>query len=291
MKLGDYFYLFSVEVVNPENGEMIKRLEFCDSAELAAEAAKNYEKKLKKNQEIWICPCMMGQSKAFPPDIDCTCVEYYATPYNGCYTKTYIEDIKRSIRGIAPQKGYAKYWPVQKKIDTPYAKKNNNLSSYVFTVTQNDNNYVVMRRAKKAVEDGDIIVPYGRALCRQCWNNVKHCVCKKLPTTFTDTDELIQPAIILLNRKGYFTNYSCEGHNWQRSEAYVSFLVQYKFPIPLPEYWYESGNCIRLHYKNAAKDNENFEQVRERKMREFCEWTKILPIREESFRQPNVAKP
>ncbi len=283
MKIGDYFYLFSVEVVKPD-GELVKRLEFCDSVELAAEAAQKYEKKLKKNEEIWISPCMIGQSKVFPPDISCTYVDYYATPYNGRYTKTYIEDIKRSVRGMAPALSYAKYWPVSKKIDTPYAKKNNNLSSCVFIADSNDNNYVITRKTKKSAKEGDTIVPYGRALCTKCWNNVKHCVCKKFPTTFTDVDELIQPAIILLNRKGYFTNFSCEGHSWQDSEAYVSFVVHYKLPIPLPEYWYKEGSIIRLNYKNAARDNENFTEVRERKMQEFATWAESLPVREESFK-------
>ncbi len=276
MKVGDYFFLFSVEVVNPD-GVLQKRLEFCDTIEKAGETAQKHDKKLKKNEEIWIVPYGIGQSKSDPPTLGGTNCDYFVTPANNRYTKAYFNEIKYMLRSTAPDSKYCTNHLKKPGYQPPYAKKNNNLSNYVFVAASEDNNYTITRKTKKQVEDTDIIVSYKRALCTHCMNNVKHCCCSKLPTIFTDIDENIQEAIVLLNRKGYFTSYCCEGHDWIHNQAYICFQAHFKFPLELPPYWFEEGNTIRLNYKEALEGNENFEEVKMRKMEEFLEWAKALP--------------
>ena len=280
MRVGDYFFVFSVEVVNSE-GTLLKRLEFCDSIEQAGETAQKYEKKLKKNEEIWFVPYGVGQCKADPPTLDATYVDYFTTPDNNRYTKAYYSDIKYRLRSAAPSSKYSTEFTKRRRVCTPYGKMNRNLSAYVFVV--GGDSYTIVRKTKKAVTDTDTIVSYKRAMCQRCWNNVKHCCCEDLPVGFYNIDENIQPAIIWLNRKGYYTNSCCEGHSWMSSDACVSFLHHYKFPIDLPEHWYEEGNAIHLSYKDAVEGNESFEEVKKRKMDELTEWAKNLPEFEKSF--------
>ena len=276
MKVGDFFYLFSVEVVNKQ-GNIIKRLEFCDSIEKAGEAARKYKNKLKKNEEIWFVPYCIGQTKAEDPTFGTVMVDVFYPPKNDNYTKTYYESIKRQIRSSTPSSGYSRGFLMKPRITTPYAQKNNKLSNFVFTAERADENYHIFRKTKKEVSEGDIIVPYQRALCIKCWNNIKHCVCDKLPNVLVDVDENIQEAIILLNRKGYYTRFCCEGHHWRNPSAYISFVQRYKFSKELPNWWYEEGSIIRLDYKDALEENENFEEVKKRKMVEFLEWVESLP--------------
>ncbi len=281
MKDGDYFYLLSVEVVNKEDGNLIKRLEFCDSVETAVEATKKYEKHLKKSEDIWIVPYMVGQSKADPPMFGGTYFEYFLRPNKSRYSKAYISSIKRDLRYCTPEKRYSRYWPVGKRMKNPEGVKSNDLSSYVFASELG----VITRHEKKNLEElNDLkIVSPSKAVCPRCWNNVEHCDCEVFPTSFMEVDEMIQPAIIKLNRKGYYTAACCEGHDWRNDEAYVLFKVYYKFPIELPELWYSEGKVIRLNYKSALQGNENFEDVKKRKIKEFIEWVDRLPERKESF--------
>ena len=280
MRVGDYFYVFSVEVVNSE-GALIKRLEFCDTIEQAGETAQKYEKKLKRSEQIWFVPYGVGQCKTDPPVLDGTYFEYFVTPDNNRYTKAYYSEIKNMLRTTAPSCKYSTEFTMRPRVSTPYEKKNRNLSAYVFVV-ENDS-YTIVRKKKESVKDTDTVVSYKRAVCQHCWNNVKYCCCDELSDAFYNIDENIQPAIIWLNRKGYYTESCCEGHSWMNSFAYISFLHHYKFPKNLPKHWYGEGKSIQLPYKDALEGKESFEEVKKRKLDEFIEWARNLPEFEKSF--------
>jgi len=287
MKVRDNFYLLSVEVVD-KSGELRKRLEFCDSIETAANAAMKYEHKLKKDEEIWFVPYSVGQTKTDPPELGGTYYEYFETPKNGRYTKTYFNDIKRSLREDAPPTSYSKYWPMQPKPVESQEHKTRNLSDYIFI----RRGYDVTRHSRKIYKPtpDEKIVSYKRAACPNCYNNAKHCICSTFPKVFLDIDENIQPAILILNRKGYFTDACCEGHSWRQDEASICFSAFYKFPKELPPFWRQEGRVFRLNYKSVAEGNESFEEVKIRKMKEFADWADSLPVREESFMKSEERK-
>ena len=282
MKVRDNFYLISVEVVD-KSGKLLKRLEFCDSIETAADAATKYEHKLKKNEEIWFVPYSIGQTKTDPPEFGVTYYDFFLPPKNGRYTKTYFNDVKRMFRMDAPPTSYSKYWPVRRKPVEPKEKKTINLSDYIFI----QRGYDVTRHSKKTYQPAadEKIVSYKRAACPYCFHNVKHCTCLSFPKVFLDIDENIQPAILILNRKGYFTEACCEGHSWREDQASIAFSAFYKFPKELPPFWNQAGRAFHLYYKSAAEGNETFEEVKTRKMKEFAAWADSLPVREESFFQ------
>lgn len=129
----------------------------------------------------------------------------------------------------------------------------------------------------------------------------------RLPTRLHDKspyfecDDLIAPAILLLNNKGYKTKYCCCGHPLMRvdphdenkiitypgygSEFYILFENNYEFPTPpdngklVPD---KSGNtCIRAKLVNLG-EHDAYEEIYDvydriyQFNKSFYEWVKTL---------------
>ena len=111
-----------------------------------------------------------------------------------------------------------------------------------------------------------------------------------------ECDELMIPAIMELNKKGYNTDCCCSGHMWGRGESYIQFN-KYTFPDfkePLPEppkgwFWDEDrrillGNPytpICLQAENKYPDGiAKYQKILEN-MNELILWVNKLPDKEE----------
>jgi len=90
-----------------------------------------------------------------------------------------------------------------------------------------------------------------------------------------EVDDLIAPAISILNKKGYRTAFCCSGHvdcfpNPQL--AYIAFEFGCITPEHLPAGWYwESDGQMEYEYDNATKDM--ISEV----MAELVVWAESLP--------------
>ena len=73
-----------------------------------------------------------------------------------------------------------------------------------------------------------------------------------LPKNAVFVDENIAPILSILNKKGYTTQYSCEGHYYDKGFfTYISFMPWVKLDsVPLNFNFEAEGNCIRYNYNH-----------------------------------------
>jgi hypothetical protein len=95
-------------------------------------------------------------------------------------------------------------------------------------------------------------------------------------------DELIAPAIIVLNKKGYTTKYCCSGHWYENySYMYIYFNDWVLLPEKLPDgFVKDKGDKITIrntndNFKNYSVE-EKFKFVTESNLR-LLEWVNALP--------------
>ncbi len=102
-----------------------------------------------------------------------------------------------------------------------------------------------------------------------------------------ELDELIAPAIILLNQKGYFTKYCCSGHWYNPYSPYIYFESGFE-PVcePPKDFTWEfvekdNGNTImRAHHSDDINNHaEKYEWVYKIN-KNLYEWADNLPVRE-----------
>ena len=106
-------------------------------------------------------------------------------------------------------------------------------------------------------------------VCTRCWeiydhwykydkNGRNYCPKSGCMGPVEEIDELMLPIIIMLNKKGYRTDFCCSGHLvndlTERNSAYISFVdlpPEIKMPaLPRPWYW-DIKSIIRCdNYKN-----------------------------------------
>lgn len=86
-------------------------------------------------------------------------------------------------------------------------------------------------------------------------------------------DELILPAIQILNDRGYHTTASCSGHVDKGYQcAYIQFAWGEITPETLPEGWrWAEDGLMEYMYQNDF-NNDDIEIV----MLSLCEWAKTL---------------
>ena len=128
----------------------------------------------------------------------------------------------------------------------------------------------------------------GGYICPKCYSTqikikgvpdsdyIKYATCKKcnfdfLVLTGDLIDKGILETIVILNKKGYSTKFSCAGHNGDLSDndAYIFFenfeqLVTVSKQYPIPESWDIDKNCsakhigfvIRSDYKKKTRLND-----------------------------------
>ena len=71
-----------------------------------------------------------------------------------------------------------------------------------------------------------------------------------------ETDELITPTIMLLNKKGYYTDYCCSGHWYDSScNIYISFDCDIKLPF-YPECFNVEHNENRVVLRKMLTDKK-----------------------------------
>lgn len=110
-------------------------------------------------------------------------------------------------------------------------------------------------------------------------------ICNKCNKEFDVDDPGIDPnildAVIRLNKAGYITDYSCEGHDYENdiiSCPYISFIDKTIMKHGTPEDWiykkYNDCDCIGLYYDKYLKnfDNENYHFDKEKALTQLYEW-------------------
>ena len=72
---------------------------------------------------------------------------------------------------------------------------------------------------------------YENYVCPNCFNQLDKCICITFPPYYmTWIDVKIQEHVRILNKKGYFTKFSCEGHS-KYNKTYILFVYDYvRFP-------------------------------------------------------------
>lgn len=99
--------------------------------------------------------------------------------------------------------------------------------------------------------------------------------CEKIIDNWIELDPNIASSIISLNRKGYLTKYSCEGHG--KGLGYISFLNFYDiqpYLHTLPITWYVDLEDYRQGKLIIRSDKENYREA----IIELEEWVNTLPI-------------
>lgn len=84
---------------------------------------------------------------------------------------------------------------------------------------------VVMELPDRVEDKGDVLV------CPECWNLLEECSCRNLPNRAIQIDGGIYPAVRDLNRKGYKTNFCCEGHWREAYNCYCGAYLLFRKPI------------------------------------------------------------
>ena len=94
-----------------------------------------------------------------------------------------------------------------------------------------------------------------------------------------EVDDLIAPAVSILNKKGYRTAFCCSGHSdagHHLELAYISFWFGEAPPEYLPEGWYwDSDGQMEYEYEHA--DPNALQNEIERVMSALSAWTDGLP--------------
>lgn len=120
----------------------------------------------------------------------------------------------------------------------------------------------------------------GMALNRRDYEIYDECKCPKLNCggTVVEIDELIAPTIIILNQKGYMTEFCCSGHWYKTSfKPYIKFVDKENTPKVLPAGWeYEDQIVIRFKAKKFASLLEQYRLVMDLNV-QLLEWANGLP--------------
>lgn len=93
-------------------------------------------------------------------------------------------------------------------------------------------------------------------------------------------DEKIQDCVRIVNRKGYYTNGSCEGH-FERTDTCTYICFKYDYPgignnVP-PGFKYMKGKRGIFHDYNRSISKEAFEREKSDMLFVLTAWCKSLP--------------
>lgn len=91
-----------------------------------------------------------------------------------------------------------------------------------------------------------------------------------------ELDELIAPVIIVLNKKGYMTRFSCSGHWYKYSTPYIVFEDEEHLPDSLPKHFtLEGNNVIRYEFDNEQSVELKFNELLEIN-KSLLKWATLL---------------
>ncbi len=285
MNINGYIYLFEVDLLNDE--EILKRIALCSTIEEAVKEGNKYSSQLKDDEYLFVVPIeVLEGNYGEPPILDCsTSIEGFEMPEKDESIEQYEEMIREELEMETPSSTPDKDYPRKKRIVYKKGVKTTPLSNYVF----NDRYDFVEMMEKKDLPDDcseyDIIPEkdYNQIICNVCWKRITECDCSEWSYDYFRIDPMILPAILTLNKKGYYTRFSCEGHDWTSSEAYISFEAYYDFNRIMPYGWIQRGNKIYCDYKLNLTGKETFEQVKERMINNLIDWSEELDELEGAF--------
>lgn len=109
-------------------------------------------------------------------------------------------------------------------------------------------------------------------------NPIDFSIYDEYQTDCFDVDDAIAEAIQILNRKGYYTLFSCSGHTDDQhypGHAYVQF-DQVMIPEEIPEGWYYEDD-VNLYYQYTSMNEKELEEEIITVMAAFNEWAINLP--------------
>lgn len=116
---------------------------------------------------------------------------------------------------------------------------------------------------------------YRNYVCPYCFYQINKCICKVYPPyALIQIDEGIQEIVRELNRKGYKTKYSCEGHFDYSYNIYIKFYEKYNFP-KLPKGFTKSDFVIE-HIMTETDNEDKFNQEKKEYLSLLKEWVKSL---------------
>jgi predicted DsbA family dithiol-disulfide isomerase len=119
---------------------------------------------------------------------------------------------------------------------------------------------------------------YMNYICPYCWFTLDNCICELFPPYYLiHIDKNIQEHIRILNKKGYYTVYCCEGHNGG-SNTYITFADDYLKEIGTPEgFKYDKKRKMITYTYSTRLTKEKIEKLKKEKLALLLEWCKSLP--------------
>lgn len=120
---------------------------------------------------------------------------------------------------------------------------------------------------------------YVNYVCPYCWHTVDNCTCDLFPPYhLVFIDRNIQEHIRILNEKGYFTTYCCEGHKNVCFNTYITFTRNYFENMDKPEGFKYDKKKRMISYSYSTKlTEEEMEEIKKVKLESLLEWCKSLP--------------
>ena len=87
---------------------------------------------------------------------------------------------------------------------------------------------------------------YENYVCADCFNKLNECTCETKPWHLVQIDPMIQDSVRILNEKGYFTRYCCEGHCVGEG-MYIKFGISWMLDSVPDGFEYKSKDNIIRH--------------------------------------------
>ena len=118
-------------------------------------------------------------------------------------------------------------------------------------------------------------------------NNFQHCPKFSCTGQVIDVDELMLPIIIELNKKGYYTEYCCAGHYYDKApNSYILFQEGISIPSLPSGYIYDkdSTRTIRNDFSKYTdgdivySDNDRYFEIINCNATLLLNWANSLPI-------------
>ena len=119
---------------------------------------------------------------------------------------------------------------------------------------------------------------YKNYVCPTCFNQLHKCTCRDFPPySLLFIDEKIQEHIKELKNKHYLTTGCCEGHyNSYSSEPYIAFGKDYEFDTLPNGFKWNKRRKMLLSEKIIAKDINDYETIKTKRLEELMNWIKTL---------------
>lgn len=119
-------------------------------------------------------------------------------------------------------------------------------------------------------------------VCPRCFSQLQDCECPRYPQSLLQIDKGIQPAVRMLNRKGYATTGCCEGHYKPDGHAttYICFLENYPglHAVPLPTgFTFDPGKIGIVHVYPMGESEQQFTASHVSRLIDLHHWVQSLP--------------